>query len=138
MGRGTLDVSLLTIEDGIFEVEAVAGDTDLGGEDFDNRKLHFGMQDFTEDGIFEVKNAAGDTHLGGEDFDNHNLNVGMQHFKYKYRCKDLARNKRALRCLRTQCEYAKRTFSASTRATIGTDALFDVVDYLCSLSHARF
>ena len=33
MGGGTFDVSLLTIEDGIFEVKATAGDTHLGGED---------------------------------------------------------------------------------------------------------
>ena len=36
LGGGTFDVSLLSIEDGIFEVKATAGDTHLGGEDFDN------------------------------------------------------------------------------------------------------
>jgi heat shock protein 1/8 len=36
LGGGTFDVSLLTIEDGFFEVKATAGDTHLGGEDFDN------------------------------------------------------------------------------------------------------
>jgi len=42
LGGGTFDVSLLTIEDGIFEVKATAGDTHLGGEDFDNRLVaHF-------------------------------------------------------------------------------------------------
>merc|ERR1712159_847686 len=46
MGGGTFDVSLLTIEDGIFEVKATAGDTHLGGEDFDNRIVDFCMQDF--------------------------------------------------------------------------------------------
>jgi len=46
MGGGTFDVSLLTIEDGIFEVKATAGDTHLGGEDFDNRMVDFCMQDF--------------------------------------------------------------------------------------------
>ena len=45
MGGGTFDVSLLTIEDGIFEVKATAGDTHLGGEDFDNRIVDFCMQD---------------------------------------------------------------------------------------------
>merc|ERR1712187_431267 len=35
LGGGTFDVSVLTIEDGIFEVKATAGDTHLGGEDFD-------------------------------------------------------------------------------------------------------
>ena len=37
LGGGTFDVSILTIEDGIFEVKSTAGDTHLGGEDFDNR-----------------------------------------------------------------------------------------------------
>eukprot|EP00913_Durusdinium_trenchii_P018366 g17254.t1 len=46
MGGGTFDVSLLTIEDGIFEVKATAGDTHLGGEDFDNRVVDFCIQDF--------------------------------------------------------------------------------------------
>merc|ERR1712028_175717 len=46
MGGGTFDVSLLTIDDGIFEVKATAGDTHLGGEDFDNRIVDFCMQDF--------------------------------------------------------------------------------------------
>jgi len=46
MGGGTFDVSVLTIEDGIFEVKATAGDTHLGGEDFDNRIVDFCMQDF--------------------------------------------------------------------------------------------
>jgi heat shock protein 1/8 len=42
LGGGTTDVSLLTIDEGTFEVKAVAGDTHLGGEDFDNRVLkHF-------------------------------------------------------------------------------------------------
>ncbi|TPX70330.1 hypothetical protein SpCBS45565_g01714 [Spizellomyces sp. 'palustris'] len=42
LGGGTFDVSLLTIEEGVFEVKATAGDTHLGGEDFDNRLVqHF-------------------------------------------------------------------------------------------------
>jgi heat shock protein 1/8 len=39
LGGGTFDVSLLTIDEGIFEVKATAGDTHLGGEDFDNRMV---------------------------------------------------------------------------------------------------
>ena len=46
LGGGTFDVSLLTIEDGIFEVKATAGDTHLGGEDFDNRLTDYFLQDF--------------------------------------------------------------------------------------------
>merc|ERR1719376_2063350 len=39
LGGGTFDVSILAIEEGIFEVKATAGDTHLGGEDFDNRMV---------------------------------------------------------------------------------------------------
>ena len=46
LGGGTFDVSLLTIEDGIFEVKATAGDTHLGGEDFDNRLVSHFVKEF--------------------------------------------------------------------------------------------
>eukprot|EP00607_Mallomonas_marina_P007115 CAMPEP_0182437066 /NCGR_PEP_ID=MMETSP1167-20130531/84792_1 /TAXON_ID=2988 /ORGANISM="Mallomonas Sp, Strain CCMP3275" /LENGTH=665 /DNA_ID=CAMNT_0024629853 /DNA_START=79 /DNA_END=2076 /DNA_ORIENTATION=- len=46
LGGGTFDVSLLTIEEGIFEVKATAGDTHLGGEDFDNRLVEHFVQEF--------------------------------------------------------------------------------------------
>lgn len=46
LGGGTFDVSLLNIDDGIFEVKATAGDTHLGGEDFDNILVNHFIQEF--------------------------------------------------------------------------------------------
>nr|AGC56218.1 heat shock protein 70 [Dermatophagoides farinae] len=46
LGGGTFDVSLLTIEEGIFEVKSTAGDTHLGGEDFDNRLVNHFVKEF--------------------------------------------------------------------------------------------
>ncbi|KAL0214327.1 hypothetical protein P9112_006544 [Eukaryota sp. TZLM1-RC] len=46
LGGGTFDVSLLTIEDGVFEVKATAGDTHLGGEDFDDRLVRWCCDEF--------------------------------------------------------------------------------------------
>ena len=46
LGGGTFDVTLLSIDDGIFEVKATAGDTHLGGEDFDRRMIEYCIQDF--------------------------------------------------------------------------------------------
>ena len=46
LGGGTFDVSLLTIEEGIFEVKATTGDTHLGGEDLDNRLVTHFSQEF--------------------------------------------------------------------------------------------
>merc|ERR1712224_113507 len=103
LGGGTFDVSLLTIEDGIFEVKATAGDTHLGGEDFDNRMVdHF-----------------------------------KQEFKRKNR-KDLSKNERVLRRLRTACERAKRTLSSSTQAYIEIDTLYEGIDFQSTITRARF
>ena len=46
LGGGTFDVSLLSIDDGIFEVKATAGDTHLGGEDFDSRLVDHFIKEF--------------------------------------------------------------------------------------------
>merc|ERR1711976_602707 len=95
---------------------------DLGGGTFDVSLLTI------DDGIFEVKATAGDTHLGGEDFDNRLVNHFIQEFKRKHR-KDLTVNKRSIRRLRTACERAKRTLSASAQAAIEIDSLFEGIDF---------
>merc|ERR1711881_793555 len=46
LGGGTFDVSILSIDDGIFEVKSTAGDTHLGGEDFDNRLVDHFVKEF--------------------------------------------------------------------------------------------
>merc|ERR1712107_242432 len=88
-------------------------------------------------GTFEVKSTAGDTHLGGEDFDNRMVDHSVNEFKRKHK-KDLSGNKRALRRLRTACERAKRTLSASAQANIEIDSLFEGIDFYTSITRARF
>ena len=46
LGGGTFDVSILSIDEGVFEVKATAGDTHLGGEDFDNRVVNHFVEEF--------------------------------------------------------------------------------------------
>jgi len=46
LGGGTFDVSVLNIDGGMFEVKATAGDTHLGGEDFDNRLVDHFVKEF--------------------------------------------------------------------------------------------
>jgi molecular chaperone DnaK len=48
LGGGTFDVSILEVGDGIFEVLATAGDTSLGGDDFDNTLVNWLINDFKE------------------------------------------------------------------------------------------
>jgi len=58
LGGGTFDVSLLTIEEGIFEVKATAGDTHLGGEDFDNRMVNHFIQEFKRKNKKDISSNA--------------------------------------------------------------------------------
>lgn len=104
---------------------------DLGGGTFDVSILSI------EDGVFEVKSTAGDTHLGGEDFDNRMVEHFVKEFQRKHK-KDISNNKRALRRLRTACERAKRTLSASAQANIEIDSLFEGIDFYTSITRARF
>merc|ERR1712121_277266 len=104
---------------------------DLGGGTFDVSVLAI------DDGIFEVKSTNGDTHLGGEDFDQRMVKHFCEEFKRKQK-KDMTSNKRSLRRLRTACERAKRTLSASTQASIEIDSLFEGIDFYSSITRARF
>merc|ERR1719493_106086 len=58
LGGGTFDVSLLTIDEGLFQVLATAGDTHLGGEDFDNRLVEFCIQDFKKKNKLDIRGSA--------------------------------------------------------------------------------
>ena len=49
LGGGTFDVSALTVDDGVFEVLATAGDTHLGGEDFDQRVMDFFVKKYNKE-----------------------------------------------------------------------------------------
>jgi len=53
-GGGTHDLSVLTIEDGVFEVKATAGDTHLGGEDFDSLLVDYCVQEFKKKSKLDV------------------------------------------------------------------------------------
>lgn len=81
------------------------------------------------DGLFEVKATNGNTHLGGEDFDNNMVNYFVNEFKRKHN-KDITKNQKALRRLRTACERAKRTLSSSAEATVEIDSLHEGKSYL--------
>jgi L1 cell adhesion molecule like protein len=115
-------VSLLTIEDGVFEVKATAGDTHLGGEDFDNRLVDHFVQEFKR------KNKKGMSFIYSL-FCERGIDFGFA---------DISSNHRALRRLRTACERAKRTLSSAAQTSIEIDSLFEGIDFYTSLTRARF
>ncbi|CAK4034385.1 hsp70 [Lecanosticta acicola] len=122
LGGGTFDVSLLTIEEGIFEVKSTAGDTHLGGEDFDNRLVNHFVNEFKR------------KHKQVEDLFAHANDTNANNLCRK----DLTSNARALRRLRTACERAKRTLSSSAQTSIEIDSLFEGIDFYTSITRARF
>ena len=84
-----------------------------------------------------MKSTGGDSHLGGEDLDDALVKHFIQEFKRKHK-KDLTSSPRSLRRLRTSCEKLKRTLSSSAQATLEIDSLYDGVDYVSSMTRARF
>ena len=76
--------------------------------------------------------------MGGEDFDNRMVDHFVKEFQRKHK-KDISGNKRALRRLRTACERAKRTLSASAQANIEIDSLYEGNQpCLCSMVKHNF
>ena len=57
-GGGTHDVSLLTLDDGVFEVKATGGCSHLGGEDFDNRLLNYCVEEFKKKSKVDITGNA--------------------------------------------------------------------------------
>ncbi|XP_075989827.1 heat shock protein 70 A1-like [Anticarsia gemmatalis] len=103
LGGGTFDVSVLTINGTFYEVKSTAGNTRLGGEDFDNRLVAY----FAED------------------------------FRKKYH-KDITRNAKALRRLKTAAERAKRFLTSYSEASVEVESLADGIDYQGKISRALF
>ncbi|KAF2972801.1 hypothetical protein GQX73_g775 [Xylaria multiplex] len=58
LGGGTFDVSLLSIDQGVFEVLATAGDTHLGGEDFDQRIINFWAKSYNKKHSVDITKDA--------------------------------------------------------------------------------
>ena len=56
LGGGTFDISILTVDNSLFEVRATRGDTHLGGEDFDNKLMRYCIQEFKEDTGIDIEN----------------------------------------------------------------------------------
>ncbi len=56
LGGGTFDVSVLEIGDGVFEVKSTNGDTFLGGEDFDDRVIHYLADEFKKEQAIDLRN----------------------------------------------------------------------------------
>ncbi|XP_074263858.1 heat shock 70 kDa protein 18-like [Silene latifolia] len=104
---------------------------DLGGGTFDVSLV------CVEKNVFEVKAVSGDTHLGGGDFDNNLVSYFVENFEKKHNI-DVSGNHRVLGRLRAASERVKRTLSSAYETTIEIDCLFEGIDFMATITRARF
>jgi L1 cell adhesion molecule like protein len=111
LGGGTLDVSILTINSGIFQVKATSGDTHLGGEDFDNKLIEYCYMEFVKK------------------YRLNNLEIQA-----------LLLNKKNIGKLKKECELAKRTLSNINIANtnIIVDSFYQDKDLNIVISRSKF
>lgn len=104
---------------------------DLGGGTFDATLLSI------NNGVFEVRATSVNTHLGGEDFDQRLMELCMAQFKRQSGIY-VTGDKRAVQCLRKQCELAKRTLSTQQSTSIDCEAFCQGEDFSTTISRAKF
>jgi heat shock protein 5 len=165
MGGGTLDVTLMDINRGIFTVITTAGDPHLGGEDFNNRLKDYVMATFVKKKIlnkyFEEKNSE----IINQILEKLNLNSILDFLDFsleklgQYKqltfdkdlnplytelVNDLEKalnfkyNNKVISKIRNECERAKHDLSLNTRTTFFVEALYQGEDYHMEISRRRF
>jgi L1 cell adhesion molecule like protein len=107
-GGGTHDVTLLELEDNMFDVLATDGNPRLGGEDIDFELQNYCLKNFV---------------------DNQKNKISEQ---------DIRSNQRSMRRLKIACEKAKRELSSNVSTRIVIDSLYDGIDFNMQLSRALF
>lgn len=113
LGGGTFDVTLLQMAGGTLEVKSTAGNTHLGGEDFDNLLVKYCVKEF-------VRQCRRSKEISVDEAET------------------ITENKRSMQRLRTACEGAKRTVSSASQTKIHVDSLFSGVDFDITLTRAKF
>ena len=160
LGGGTFDVTILTIDNGIFEVKSTAGDTHLGGEDFDFTVKEYIFLTFAEKNILKTKTLTDDekknlcilfgvnnieelklynsceekVKISASLFTN-NMIKYVENLKKFY---ELKKNAKSMRKLLSSCESAKKTLSNTTVASINVDNFYDGLDLNISITKNVF
>lgn len=155
LGGGTFDVTILTIDNGIFEVKSTAGDTHLGGEDFDFAVKEYILLTYAEKNILKTKTLNDNdkniicklykiNNIEELKFKNkleiiqtENININKYN-KNLEKFYELKNNVKSMRKLLTSCENAKKTLSNTNIANINIDNFYDGQDLNISLTRNTF
>jgi len=110
-GGGTLDVSILELYNGVFEVKSTSGNTRLGGEDFDRILMLHCLEEFCKQNKYS---------------------------NIKEKIKKILENTKLIQKLKTECEFAKRTLSNIQQTTINIDYFYDEHNLIVNISRSKF
>lgn len=157
LGGGTLDVTILTIDNGVFDVKSTSGDTHLGGEDFDHAMRDYILINFAEKKILKTKSLKDvDKKIILDNFNILNIYeltkmnseiIILQNYysdsvkEYLNNVKkfhNLKKSHKVMRKLLTLCELAKKTLSTTNIAQISIDNFFEGEDLLMSITRNKF
>ena len=156
LGGGTLDVSILTIDDGMLEVKATCGDTHLGGEDFDNKLKDYCFMKFCEKHILTeklsdsaIKNIQ--VELG---LNNMNEFLGLSkerlasfspktkedatYIKQFITVNEIYGNLKLMTRLKLLCTNAKKELSTTTATNVIYDNFYDGQDMNVQVTRSKF
>lgn len=160
-GGGTLDVTVLTMDHGVFEVKSTNGDTHLGGEDLDNKLKDYCFLKFCEKNIFTklsdsnkktVFSLLDITSLAGIYFMDRkkvltaiknpdDIEIDSEVLEYLeslVKVIDLYNNVKLMRRLKTLCENAKKTLSTTNSVDVTYDNFYDGNDMSVTITRSRF
>jgi heat shock protein 1/8 len=157
LGGGTFDVTILTIDNGIFEVKSTAGDTHLGGEDFDFSLKEYIFLSYAEKNILKTKTLSDNDKnelcnlfdlksveefklkTSIPNYSNTQINVNVKKYINNLeKFYQLKSNAKSMRKLLTACENAKKTLSNTNIANINIDNFCDGDDLNISITRNVF
>jgi len=157
LGGGTLDVTVLIMDNGVFQVKSTSGDTHLGGEDLDNKLKDYCFMKFCEKYILKTKLSPDNKKtvlklLGLESFANiqsigtdklQNIllstdGVISDYINQMIVVNNLYSNSKLMRRLKSSCEDAKKTLSTSNTVDVVYDNFYNSEDLNVSITRSRF
>jgi L1 cell adhesion molecule like protein len=158
LGGGTLDVTILTIDNGIFEVKSTSGDTHLGGEDFDNKLCDYVLITFADKHIiksrllnqeakdeinkkFNLNNPISLINLDEKTLNDNKIEMSNKSKEFIDRIleyNNINKNKKLIRKVKSACEIAKKTLSMSTTTNIIIDNFYNNIDLNVTVTRSKF
>ena len=167
LGGGTLDVTVLVMDNGVFQVKSTSGDVHLGGEDFDNKLKDYCFMRFCEKNILKTKlspdnkkivlkllnidSFANIQSIGADklqllleqslpsvDSDKMCDSNLTEYIKQMIEVNKLYSNAKLMRRLKSSCEEAKKSLSTSTSIDVTYDNFYNGDDLKVNINRSRF